>query len=84
MGNFLAVEDYLAVSGRVQAQNNAAQSGLAAAGLAHDTQSLALVDGEADVIHRVKHSAGGLEVFFEALDLKQFFTHFHRSSLRRT
>ena len=72
----LAVEDHLSGGGLVQVQNRAAHGGLAAAGLAHQAQRLALVDGEGDVIHGLEGLGAeeahvDIEVFLEVLDLNE-------------
>ena len=72
----------LTAGGLVQAQQGAAGGGLAAAGLAHQTQGLALADGKAHVIHGLNilavlaHTAGG-EILLQVLDFNQrlVFTH---------
>ena len=46
----------------LQAQHGAAQGGLAAAGLTHHAQGLALFDLQVDAVHRVEKPLGGLEI----------------------
>ena len=46
----LAVEDHVPVRGLVEAQDRPAERGLAAAGLAHEPERLAALDGEGDVV----------------------------------
>ena len=50
----LAVVPDLAGSGLVQVEDGAAHGGLAAAGLTHQTQSLAPLDGEGYIVHRLE------------------------------
>ncbi len=57
----------------MQAEDGAAEGGLAAAGLPHHAQGLALLQVKADVVHRVEHSAGGFEVLFQMLDFQNMF-----------
>ena len=54
-----ALKEHLAVSGLIETQDGAAQRGFAAAGLAHDAESLACVQRKADVVHGVEHSRRG-------------------------
>ena len=61
-GDIGAVENDLAAGGLHQAQNGTAGGGLTAAGLADNTEGLALLDGKGDIIHRVQHAVGGLEI----------------------
>ena len=78
----LAVVDDGAVGRLIQAQQGAAGSGLATAGLAYQTKGLALADGKAYVIHSLNvlavlaHTAGG-EILLQVLDFNQrlLFTH---------
>lgn len=60
-----------AVGFAVQADGGAAAGGLAAAGLAYDTENFSLLHGEAHVIYRPQHlAAPGGKVFFQVLHLK--------------
>ena len=67
---------------RNQIQNRKCRGSLARAGLAHQTQGLALADGKAHVIHGLNvlavlaHTAGG-EILLQVLDFNQrlVFTH---------
>ena len=47
----MAVKDHMAVGGGIEANDGAAQGGLAAARLTHQAQGLTLVDVEGHVIH---------------------------------
>ena len=70
----------LAGSGFVQLQDSTAHGGLAAAGLSHETQGLALPDLEGDIIHCLQVT--GLEGV--DIDLEVFFqvTYVHQRSFR--
>jgi hypothetical protein len=54
-----------------QAHDRAGQDGLAGAGLAHDAQRLAAVEGEADAVDRTHEAAVGSEVGVEIADLEE-------------
>ena len=61
----LALVEHLAIGLVVQADAGAPARGLAAAGLAHHAQGLALVDVERDVVHGLEHGvAAHVEYFF--------------------
>ena len=57
----------------MEPEDTPAQGGLAAAALAHDAQGLALLDAEADILHRAKCAARGLKVLLQMLDPEQLF-----------
>ena len=74
--DLLAVKPDFAVRGLVQVQQGAAHGGLAAAGLADETQRLAPADGEGHVVHSLqglgrKHPGIDIEVFLQVLDFNQ-------------
>ena len=54
-----------------QVDHGAPQRRLAAAGLAHDAQRLALLDRQRHVIDRVQHAPGGREVLLQMPGLDQ-------------
>ena len=65
-----------AVGFAVQADGGTAAGGLAAAGLAYDTENFSLLHGEAHVIYRSQDlAAPGGKVFFQVLHLKDGLTH---------
>ena len=67
--HILALEEHLAAGGLMEAQDGAAHRGLAAAGLPHHTQSLAGVNGKADVVHCMEHPVGHGEIFLQMFNL---------------
>ena len=69
--NVLAPVEHLSIGLVVHAQAGAAAGGLAAAGLAHQAQRLALTDAERNVVHRVQGAAmAEIEVFFQVADFQ--------------
>ena len=72
---FSVIPDF-AAGGLIQMQDRAANGGLAAAGLAHQTQRLSLVDAEGYAVHRLErfgleHTYVDIEVFFQVFDFNQ-------------
>ena len=60
---------------RDQLQDGERGDGLAATGLAHDTQRLLSIDGEVDAVHGLHHAVVGGEMGLEAADLQQWLAH---------
>ena len=84
-GNLFAVKPDLTVGGLVQVQQSSAHSGLAAAGLAYEAESLASADGERDIVHSLQGLAGeqaGIDtkILLEVLYLNQIFIAAHSAS----
>ena len=79
-----AVVDAGAAGLGVELEDDPAQGGLAAAGLAHHAELLPLVDGEGHVLQGLDaHAPADGEVFFQLLELQKHLslvTHFPRSS----
>ena len=71
----LALEIDLARRRLDQAQDAPARGALAAAGFAHDAERLALFDREGNVVHRVEHPLGRLEIFFQVSDFYHSLAH---------
>ena len=71
--NLLALEDHLARGGRVDADDCTADGRLAGARLAHQTESLAFVDVEADVIDGLESVLALTEADVHILDRKEDF-----------
>ena len=63
-GDILALEEDLTACAVIQVHDGAAQSGLSAAGLAHDAQRPSLFDLEGDAVHRVQPAGSYIEMFF--------------------
>ena len=57
----------------MQANDDPAQGGLAAAGLAHHTQGGPFRDREGQILHRVELSPGRFEIFAEMADFDYRF-----------
>ena len=64
--DILAVKNNPSLSGIVDADDGAAQSGFATAGLAYQAQGLAPLHRNGDIVHRLDHSAAAdAEIFLE-------------------
>ena len=76
--DILAVKNNPSLSGIVDADDGAAQSGFATAGLAYQAQGLAPLHLNGDIVHRLDHSAAAdAEIFLEIFCLKNdILTHF--------
>ena len=75
LGDVAAVEQDGAGGRLVELDQSAADGGFAAAGFAHQAQSAAPGDVEADSVHRLEHVFAGGEVFFQIFHLQQRFRH---------
>jgi hypothetical protein len=75
MQDVLAVEEHLAardrVDLRVEAHDRQAGDALAAAGLANDAESLAILDREADAVDGLDDAVVGAEMRLKVADLEQ-------------
>ena len=76
LADVLPLKDDLAAGGFDQPQDGAPCGGLSAAGFAHQTQRPATFQGKADVVHRVQHTAAGLEMLDEVSYLQNGFGHY--------
>ena len=77
MGNFavdlLALVEHLTAGGGQDAHDGPADGGLARAGLAHQTEGLALIDGKVCVLDGLVGFAAGAVSHLEVFHLEQYF-----------
>ena len=70
-GNAQALEVHVAFSRIVEVDDGTAGGGLAAAGLAYQTENLALLDVEADVVHSLVDVVAAAEILLEMVNPQQ-------------
>ena len=71
MSDILSVKDDLSVSRLQQPQHGTAQRTLSAAGFTHNTQRFSLLDGYADIVHRMEHTILFSEVLLQITHFQQ-------------